>query len=330
MMSKRKNQILFAILFAAVLPGALFHFSGQQVLVLPPATEKTQQTVMIEPTESIEPQIQELFVDVLMADSTVKKMPMEAYLTGVVLQEMPADFEVEAMKAQAVVARTYTLQKHNAPKHENALVCTDSSCCQGYISPQAYLQKGGSQETINKVRSAVSDTKGLVITYHDELIEATYFSCSGGRTEDALAVWGTDVPYLQSTLSPGEESAVHFTDTVTFSKSAFSELLGGLSGEPERWVQSVTYTSGGGVEQIRIAGREFKGTEIRQLLGLRSTAFVITAIGDTVTVTTKGFGHRVGMSQYGADAMAAGGSSFEEILSHYYQGTSLEQYALYH
>ena len=139
-----------------------------------------------------------------------------------------------------------------------------------------------------------------------------------------MAVWGTDFPYLRATDSPGEESAAHYMDTVTFSKEEFADALGlDLTGSPASWLGLATYTAGGGVNTMFIGGQEFKGTELRSRLGLRSTAFTMRAEGDTVTVTTRGFGHRVGMSQYG-DAMALLGSDFEQILSHYYQGTVLK------
>lgn len=257
----------------------------------------------------------------------IQEMGLSEYLTGVVLAEMPASFEPDALKAQAVVARTYTMRAHQgSSKHEDASVCTDSACCQGYRSAEDYFANGGTEENYQKIRKAVLETDGYVLTYGGELIEATYFSCSGGITEDAVAVWGTDVPYLQSVESPGEEGATHYTDTVTFSSDEFRKRMSIDSGEePSRWIGTVTHTGGGGVDTIEIAGKAYRGTEIRKLLGLRSTAFDIRYENDTFTITTRGYGHRVGMSQYGADAMAASGSGFEEILAHYYQGTRLEQ-----
>ena len=166
-----------------------------------------------------------------------------------------------------------------------------------------------------------------MLTYQGKLIEATYFSCSGGRTEDALAVWGEDVPYLQSVESPGEEGAAHYVDTVSFTASEFCEKIGKeLPGIPAEWIGTIRYTAGGGVETIYIGDEPYSGTQLRSMLNLRSTAFLITAAGDTVTITTKGYGHRVGMSQYGADAMAVQGCSYEEILAHYYPGTKLQQW----
>ena len=180
---------------------------------------------------------------------------------------------------------------------------------------------------MDKVTRAVSETIGQVLIYDGELIEATYFSCSGGQTEDAKAVWGSDIPYLQSTNSPGEEKATHFVDTVKFTLEEFAECLDlDPSGNAKSWIGKTTYTQGGGVDTMYICGQEYKGTTLRQKLGLRSTAFAISIVGSTVTITTKGYGHRVGMSQYGAEAMAVQGQSYSKILSHYYQNTRLVTY----
>jgi stage II sporulation protein D len=256
----------------------------------------------------------------------LQQMDLREYLVGVVLAEMPASFESEALKAQAVVARTYTRKRMEGGKHGQAAVCMDSGCCQGWRSWEDYLAQGGKPSAVEKVRAAVADTDGLVLRYEGRLIDATYFSCSGGVTEDAVAVWGQDVPYLKSVQSPGEEEAPRFSDTVTFSPGDFAGKLGlSAAGDPGSWFGSVTYTAGGGVETMVIRGKRFSGTQLRSKLGLRSTAFEIAVSGDKITVTTRGFGHRVGMSQYGAQAMAQEGHSFSEILAHYYTGTELGQ-----
>ena len=255
----------------------------------------------------------------------VTRMDMDDYLTGVVLGEMSAAFEPEALKAQAVAARTYAWKAYcTGGKHGDGSVCDDSRCCQAYLSREAYLQQGGSAMGEAKVRAAVAATSGYVLTFEGQLIEATYFSCSGGQTEAAVAVWGTDYPYLRSVESPGEEKAVHFEDTVTFTPEAFCEALGTkLEGDPEAWFHDVTFTQGGGVESMGIGQQSYTGVQLRACLGLRSTSFSI-AVGEAgITVTTHGYGHRVGMSQYGADAMAVTGHSFQEILQHYYPGTEI-------
>ena len=258
-------------------------------------------------------------------DGTVVPVELEEYLVGAVLGEMPASFEQEALKAQAVAARTYAWKAFQTRgRHSDGAVCGDYACCQAYISPENYLDKGGLHQNVDKIRLAVYATAGQVLTYEGELIEATYFSCSGGRTEDAVAVWGSDFPYLRSVESPGEEEAAWFTDEEIFSRSELESALGvSLEGDPTAWFGEMTYTAGGGVKTIRIADRLFPGTKLRGILGLRSTAFSVRIEGDAVVFTTRGYGHRVGMSQYGADAMARSGEDYARILAHYYPGTEL-------
>lgn len=247
---------------------------------------------------------------------------LEDYLIGVLVSEMPPDFHEEAKMAQAVAARTFTLKMMKAGnRHGACAVCDDPLCCQGYLSLEDYLAVGGTQQAWEGAAEAVKATENMVLTYEGSLIEATYFSCSGGRTEDALAVWGTDIPYLQAVDSPGEEGAAFYTDSVRYEKAELESRLGILLGEESaNWFSGVTRTAGGGVASITIGGKEFQGNSLRWLLDLRSTRFSVTPVGSTAIFTTWGFGHRVGMSQYGAEAMAAEGNTWEEILRHYYRG----------
>jgi len=311
------KEWLIAFLMGMVLPG----------IVLGTAVKRRESGIRTqEPTATYDVTEQPaLTVALLMPDGNRQTLDLEEYLVGVVLGEMPASFETEALKAQAVVARTYTLKCSEAGvKHGVGTMCSDASCCQAYVDPNDY---GGGEAELNKVRSAVEETAGEVLTYQGNLIEATYFSCSGGVTGDAVAVWGTDYPYLRSVESPGEEAAAYYTDSVYFTGEEFQQKLGReLSGSPKSWLGFTTYTAGGGVNTVRIGGVDYKGTEIRSKLGLRSTAFTMTADTEGITVQTKGYGHRVGMSQYGADAMALRGCGYEEILTHYYQGTQLTPY----
>ena len=308
------KEIAVAIFMGLIVPALLLNIfvllsKEQKVPDLPPITENTV------PSETV-PEVK-LTMRLRNPDGTVVEMDMDTYLIGVVAAEMPASFEVEALKAQAVVARTYTLKAFTTGgKHGDSSVCTDYACCQAYAEDIP-------AEDLEKITDAVMQTSGQVLLYQGNLIEATYFSCSGGSTEDAAAVWGTDYPYLRATQSLGEEYATHYTDTEYFTFSEFSEAFGGLSGAPDTWIGYATYTAGGGVHTIMIGGTEYKGTQIRTMLGLRSTAFSMTVEDDKIKVTTKGYGHRVGMSQYGADAMALKGSTYAQILAHYYQGTEL-------
>ena len=317
-MNRIWKELGIAILMGAVLPGLILHLAVESARVPKDTAAAT------EPTEINRVS---MTVPILTEDGGVSMMELDEYLTGVVLAEMPASFEAEALKAQSVVARTYTLRAYGGTgKHGEAAVCTDSTCCQGYRSPEEYLAAGGTQESLDKISRAVVETSGYVLTYGGELIEATYFSCSGGRTEDAVAVWGTDVPYLRSVNSPGEENAAHYTDELHFTKEELEQKLDvSLQDDQKLWTGDMSYTAGGGVAQIRIGDRFLTGTELRRLLGLRSTAFTVTASDTGLTFETRGYGHRVGMSQYGADAMAVDGSTFREILTHYYPGTQLEK-----
>lgn len=326
-MLRKYKELWIALIMGLLCPALVFSVAEKRSPISGNVQAETVEGTTVAatiPQETI-PSHQEMMVRVCMEDGTILEKPLEEYIAEVVLREMPADFESEALKAQAVVARTYTLRRSaTGDKHPGGDICTDSSCCQGYWAEEEFLKSGGTEEDLQKIKAAVIATAGQVLTYGGKLIEATYFSCSGGMTEDAAAVWGSDLPYLQAVKSPGEEKATHYTDTASFTAEKFQEKLGiKLSGSPETWIGKVTYTDGGGVATMQIGGREYTGTQLRQKLRLRSTAFVMTAVGNTVTVTTKGFGHRVGMSQYGADAMAVTGSTYAQILAHYYQGTEL-------
>ncbi len=267
-----------------------------------------------------------LSVTIMTTGEDTRQLELNDYLTGVLLAEMPAAFEPEALKAQAVAARTYTCKAiETGGKHGSGILCTNSSCCQAYLLPQDYLAQGGTEAGLSKIRTAVADTDNFVLTYDNQLIEATYFSCSGGTTEDAVAVWGNEYPYLISVDSPGEEESVRYWNTVTYTPEAFQEALGlTLSGEPETWFGLTSYTRGNGVDVMMIGGNRFSGTQLRSLLKLNSTAFSVEVTDHLIRITTRGYGHRVGMSQYGAEAMALNGSSYTEILAHYYPGTSIE------
>ncbi len=309
------REIVMSVIMGMILPGILLNWNVEEDV--PGETQ----------FRPVDPQQSENRVRLTMklrqGDGSVEEMDLDEYLVGVILAEMPSTFEPEAKKAQAVAARTFARKAAvTGGKHGDGSVCAESGCCQAWLGNAEYLSMGGSEEAIAEAKAAVEATSGLVLTYEGQLIEATYFSCSGGSTEDAVAVWGTDFPYLRAVDSPGEEYAVHHRDEVRFSTGELEDKLGvKLAGN---WLGKATYTSGGGVDTITIGGEKFSGKQLRSLLGLRSTAFSIALAGDGATITTKGFGHRVGMSQYGADAMAAAGSTYAQILAYYYPGTTLE------
>ena len=308
-------QILQAFGFGVVVPGLMFSINQPAV---PLKEEKTPAQVQIQQEQSAP---QQILIPVL-KDGQVVQMELEEYISRVVFGEISTGFEPEAIKAQAVAARTYTLRCiESGKKHPQGAVCTDHRCCQAYKEPE------GTEDGLDKLYDAVEQTRGQVLYYEDALINATYFASSGGMTEDAQAVWGAEYPYLQSVESPGEEDCGYFGNQISFTAKEFQDKLGvSLTGKPKDWFGMVTYTDSGSVELIRIGGKLYTGVELRKLLGLRSTMFSVETTTDTITFTTNGYGHRVGMSQYGADAMAVGGSSYQEILAHYYQGTELKTY----
>lgn len=320
-------ELLQALFIGAILPAILlstviWSLGGGKVPPIEREAVLPEQTVSF---DTGNPSL--LTVNVRDANSGITQMNTDSYLVGVMLGEMPADFEIEALKAQAIAARTYAQKAwFTGGKHGDKSVCTDPSCCQAYISEESYLQRGGSMQSVEKMREAVESTSGYVLTYEGSLIEATYFSCSGGMTEDAQAVWGTDIPYLRATDSPGEEKAAIYNETKQFASLEFSEKIGrDLAGDPSEWIGKVTYTPGGGIDTVCIGNVEYSGQEIRRKFGLKSTVFQIHTGDGKITIFSQGYGHRVGMSQYGADAMAAAGSSCQEILAHYYPGTVLQK-----
>lgn len=315
------REIIMALIMGMILPGITLNWAVEDREN--PTPEETQFRPL-EPQQTMP--LKRMEMRLRRSDGSVETMDLEEYLVGVVLAELPSNFELEAKKAQAVAARTYVCRAmETGGKHGDGSVCAEPACCQAWFSEEEYLGMGGSQSAVGQARRAVEGTCGYVLTYEGKLIEATYFSCSGGLTEDAVAVWGSDVPYLRSVESPGEENAAHYTDTVYFTKEEFADRLGlPLTGSPDTWFGQIHYTSGGGVDTVNIGGVACAGTFLRSKLGLFSTVFTLKPDEKGVTITTRGFGHRVGMSQYGAEAMAVSGSTYAEILAHYYRGTTLE------
>ncbi len=272
---------------------------------------------------------------VLGRDGQTAEMSMADYLWGVVAAEMPASFEPEALRAQAVCARTYSLWKLQAGSHsgQEADVCADSSCCQAYISPEEAAQRWGEAAAgayTAKIAAAVADTDGQVLTYGGELIQAVFFSSASGSTEDAAAVWGKSLPYLVSVDSPEGDEVPNYRSTVTLTAEQVKKLAGeaglgtDLSGEPGEWFQNLTRTASGRVASVELGGAELSGGAARSLFALRSACFDVSEKDGVFTFTVTGYGHGVGMSQYGANAMAREGVGWRDILAHYYTGAQLQ------
>lgn len=304
-----------------------------------PAQEDVTQMLPATPTPAVTQQAEPpgedalTTVRVLTQDGVVEEMTMADYLWSVVAAEMPAAFEVEALKAQTVTARTYTTWKIGAgeAKHPDADVCADINCCQAYINREDAAVNWGeaAKEYTEKIRSAVSDTDGQIITYEGQPIQAVFFSSANGSTEDAMAVWGNAVPYLVGVNSPeGEDVPNYYTEVAVSSEEFRTIFLGAypgadLTGETSDWFQNRTLTASGRVESIEIGGIAVKGTQIRSLFGLRSASFTVETTEDQITFLVTGYGHGVGMSQYGANTLAQEGKTYEEILTWYYTGVEI-------
>ena len=271
-------------------------------------------------------------VRLLQPDGTVEEVTMADYLQGVVAAEMPASFEEEALKAQACAARTYTVRLQSwGGKHEDADVCTDSACCQACLSPADAELKWGEKagEFSAKIARAVADTDGLGVLYGGEPIEAVFFSSAPGKTSDAVAVWGNSVDYLKSVDSPEGEEVPNYRTEVTLSADEVRTRLlaaypgADLSGKPGGWFARIYTGESGAVTSVLVGGVTLTGNQLRGALGLRSPAFTVSFDGADFTFSVTGYGHGVGMSQYGANKMAAEGATFRAILEWYYSGTQV-------
>ena len=266
---------------------------------------------------------------------TTEQMTLERYLTGVVRGEMPASFEMEALRAQAAAERSYVYYQLAAGRkdaHPDADFCTDHTCCSAYLSETAAREKwGGDFAPWNtRVEQAVSDTDGQVVLYNGRPILAVFHSSSAGRTAAAGDVWSGDLPYLVSVDSPeGEETVPNYYSTVTFTAAEAKEKLLAahpelkLSGTPDRWFGAAAENGSGRVETVPVGGTDIEGTELRRIFGLRSACFTVAADSESVTFRVTGYGHGVGMSQYGANQLAREGKTWQEILEWYYTGATV-------
>ncbi len=247
---------------------------------------------------------------------------LEDYVVGVVAAEMPATFEIEALKAQALASRTYIV-KSMVDGTGNGV--TDTVKNQVYQNEEELKEKWGSEydEKMEKVKEAVESTRGQVITYDGELITASFFSTSNGYTENSKDVWGGEYPYLQSVSSLWDEEVEGFLEEQTIPVAEVEEKLGVQLNSDGTVGTILSYTEGKRIDQVRFKEKIITGKEIREKLGLRSADFTWKQMGANVIVTTKGYGHGVGMSQYGANEMAKDGKKYQEIVQYYYQGVDI-------
>ena len=252
-------------------------------------------------------------------NGSVINLNMTDYLIGVVSSEMPASFNLEALKAQSVLARTYALKAKQTGKK-----LTDTVSTQSYIDIDQMKNKWGNSFNTyyNKIKNAVENTNGEYLSYNGNYIEALYHSTNNGKTESSLDVFGNYYPYLISVSSEYDKNASSYLRTINMPLDTISNKLG-LNLNNDSVISILSYTDGGNIKEININGNNFSGKKVRELLGLRSADFDISISDNNANITTRGYGHGVGMSQYGANGMANAGYSYKDILSHYYPGTTL-------
>lgn len=330
-MKKFAIYVILVILLIILLPTAIIQIGGgiKKLAVndFKKTYDKGQTTVEVYETQ----------------DKCTVEMDIEDYVRGVIAAELPKDFNIEAMKAQAIAARTYALARKDGlyrtedNAHNEADVCTDVHCQVWTSKDDAFKKWGtGSEQVWEKIDKAVSETEGLVLIYDGKLINPLYHSNSGGMTENVSDVWQTSsVPYLASVASPGEEVYekeyngslnISYSDFVSKIKS-YNKSAAISEKDPLKDIKIGLRTASGRVSDIKIGNITMKGTEFRMLLGLKSTNFKIEKTQDnSIKITTIGNGHGVGMSQCGANVLASSGKSYTYILTYYYQGTAVVDY----
>lgn len=275
--------------------------------------------------------------------NNIEEMYLEEYIEGVVAAEMPAEFELEALKAQAVAARTYAyarIGKNNNTldeRHHGADICTDSTHCQAWISKENALNKWAGSTAVeywDKIEKSVHDTQNIIIVFDNDVANPVFHSNSGGMTENAEDVWeGEAVPYLISVISEGEDAYSEHMTTVFLNKDVFKSKMEDEFPDIEINLQNIIndiqiteYTEGGRVKNIRIGNMDIKGTDIRRNFSLKSANFKIEESDEnTLKITTYGNGHGVGMSQWGANYLAKNGADYAEIIKYYYSGVELQK-----
>ena len=266
----------------------------------------------------------------------VEELDLDEYIANVVSAEMPVKYNIEALKAQAIVARTYTMYKiTKSKKHKEADICDDSTCCQAWISKSDRFKKWKSdeaQENWNKIVKAVNDTKGKIVTYNGKPINAFFHSNSGGKTETPYYVWGGEgYPYLQVVETAGEENYSQYKSEAEFTKKEFEKKIKEkhnefeINYEQEDCIKIEERDKSDRVVTVKLGNLKLSGVEVRTALGLKSANFNVEIEEKKIKFTVYGYGHGVGMSQTGADALAKQGKNYEEIIKHFYSGVEITE-----
>ncbi len=293
--------------------------------------KKEEEVVSTEPA----PRVENNFVNLLhTSDGSVEYLGLEEYLYGVVSAEMPASYELEALKAQAVVARTYTKYKQEEKKHENADICDDSGCCQAWISKEnrfSRWEEAERESNWNKIVQAVNETAGKYIAYEGKPINALFHSNSAGKTELPINVWGGTYPYLQVVETSGENAYSTYASEVIITKDELIQKMleknskFKINFKDDDAMRILEYNESGRVKTIKVGNTELSGVEARTIFGLKSAKFEFMIDGDEIKFQILGYGHGVGLSQSGSDSLAKQGKNFEEIITHYYKNVEITE-----
>jgi stage II sporulation protein D len=335
-MKPSTKGILIAAILLLLIPSVIVKLLPQKenAAEQPASTDNPDEIIIVTDTEDVAINMYNQWTKQLV------ELPIEEYLVGVVAGEMPATFDVEALKAQAVAARTFAVDKmlsfggRGCNLKEGADVCSSFAHCQEWISEDMMRKNWGEEFDLKyeKVRQAVADTNGEIMKYNGKPIEVLYHSTSNGKTEEASEVFSNSLPYYRSVESTGEEDAPKFEGSVTYTNQKFAEIFKTryhVKLNPANLKKEIKidgYTDSGRIRDLTVGGFKLKATEFRLLYKLNSTDITFVFGKDSITMKTKGYGHGVGMSQVGADRMAQRGYSYKDILYHYYQGVDIEQY----
>lgn len=267
-----------------------------------------------------------MLIRVKRSNGNIDEVPFEQYIVGVLAGEMPIDFDIEALKAQAVASRSYVMKQMSYNKNNDYDV-VDTLENQVYLD-NSYLKEAWKEtyiENINKLKTAVLETEGEYLEYNGDVVEAFFFSTSSGKTENSEDVFDKKIAYLRSVNSNWDEAVSPVYNTRNYyTLTDFCNKLSIMCSNKIK-LNVLKTTSTGSVKQIKINDKTFSGEQVRSLLNLRSTFFSISQNGSNITISTKGYGHGVGMSQYGALGMALNGYKYDEILKHYYQDVEIKK-----
>lgn len=327
------GAFLLLIALVLIIPAAIALLSGPK--------PQPQDRIQTDPNQGItvETAADEPMIQVYNAQQgQIVPMRLEEYVVGAVAAEMPAAYDIEALKAQAVAARTLAVYKwrgrggKGCSNHPGADICTEFTHCQAWVDDVGMHDKWGNgyEKWKQKITDAAAATRGVILTYHDQPIQVFYYATSNGKTEDCAAVFAQDLPYYGVVDSPGEESAPKYQETVTVTRSEVANKINDLypaaklnKKNLENQIKILSHTDSGRVAEVRVGDTAISGSAFRQAFGLNSTDFDLSYQGSNVHIRTLGYGHGVGMSQVGANAMAERGAGVSEILAHYYIGTTL-------